>query len=287
MNFSHFYEKYNLSEFVAFPKGEETIILGGKKYYKSKSLNEKVKVIIKQYADPDVSDILVKCVDKDIVIPVFVDKNIPQYIINMIREKYRRHPKGSASLTKGYVFINPRLFHVDDQMVFQVLIHELMHLAEHQHGSQFYSINMPIIMKFYKVLFSELFEIKSPACMQNKDISEFIQLIRKDITQINLEIYNNLFIKIKKCSSLSKQEYDKKSVEIINFINMTWKRDFNKISGFEFITDAASKAYLTIGGGCAICRFFQEFWSASEIIGSMATINPNNENIKKTIKLFK
>ena len=111
MNFSYFYEKYNISEFVAFPKGEE-VTLSGQKYYKSASLNEKVKKVITKYADADVRDILVKCVEDEIITPVFLDKDIPQYIINFIRDKHRRHQLGTAFRLekRGYAFINPKIF---------------------------------------------------------------------------------------------------------------------------------------------------------------------------------
>ena len=291
MNFSHFYEKYNISEFVAFPKGEE-VTLSGQKYYKSASLNEKVKKVIMKYADADVRDILVKCVEDEIITPVFLDKDIPQYIINFIREKHRRHQLGSTYNLekKGYVFINPRLLFVNEKLVYDIIMHELMHLAELKYESKFYSINYKICMEFYKVFFSELLSVKKVSCIDDKDWAALVGRIRKIVKRKSFtfyDIYVPLFIKMEGCTSLSIDDYKILANEFLSFVVEEFKKENFIYEVPSSVWNAARKAYAKITNGGINNTIAQEFWTPTEITSIMAEISPNKKNIKDTIKLFK
>jgi predicted SprT family Zn-dependent metalloprotease len=292
MNFIHLYDKH-IAEFITFPKSEEEITIGDKKYYKNKKLTEKTKDVVRKYADADVKDIILKLIDDGLLTPVFIDKNISQYIINFVIEKHRNHLLGIATYLdkNGYVFINPKLFFVNEKEIYLTITHELIHVADYRQSEKFYSVNTPILSKFYKLLFSRIFSIK-PSAIKNEDIIYLIKELKKTDKKhaLNLNIYYKIFDKIKNSSSLKEQEFDYKSNELINFIHASWYDFDNLLRAPKNISNSFKDTYSDITGAAnkeIRSWFCQEFWTPTEVIAMIATIRPNNSFVKKTIKLLK
>jgi hypothetical protein len=292
MNFIHLYDKH-IAEFITFPKSEEEIELGGKKYYKNKELNEKLKKVVEKHAPSNVAKVLISAIDKEIITPVYIDKNIPQYIINFVSSKHRYHSKGRTYhlTSKGYIFINPKLFFVNSLDVFETLIHELMHVISLRHQKAFYRINFPVIITFYRTFFSEYFSLAKSSCVKDDMIISLVNSIKKSekANVINFyKLYYSLIKLIAENCTINKsvKEFETLADDFVSYLDERYEKFSETVP--SNIWRAGLKAYSVISGGKGKMKTIgQEFWNPEEIIASISELDSSHKNVVATLMLLR
>lgn len=268
---------------------KEELTLDGKKIYTSLGLKENVKKVSKKYL-PKIASVIIKLIDDGKLIPVFVSKNIIDYIFKQ-RKKIKSHSLATTRGDKIYIFLDTmysllKLSSVNEKFLAKLIVHELIHLADHKQPKKFFQINYKYYIEFYKEFFSNYLSIEK-ITIQNNVIDGIFkrQLVANKKGIVNFRnIYIQVFKILEKESAFNEVEYQELFDEFIEYLDSIYEGFSTNVP--TRIWEAGRLAYLKITGGKNE-TLAQEFWNPSEIICIMSELYPQSANIIKSIDLLK
>lgn len=268
--------------------GEEELTLDGKKIYTSLSLKENVKKVSKKFL-PKIYNVISSMIDSNKLIPVFLNKNLRSYLSS--KNKLKTH---SLATTRGdtiYVFLDRfysllKMSSINEKKLSIILVHELIHVSGSKQPRKFLQINYNVFLSFYKEFFSSLLAVELKN-ISNDIINGLIKRIIKSKQKgaINFRnVYFPTFKLLESHSAYSEKEYQDIYDKFIDYLD-SQIRTFS-INVPHEIWEAGRSAYIKIAEGKNE-TLAQEFWNPEEIICILSEINPNHQNVVKSINLLK
>lgn len=266
----------------------EEVDFKGQTLYTSKPLKENVKKVSKKYMPNNVSKIVIKLVDDGKIIPVFKSKSIIDYIFRQ-RKKLKNHSLATTLNGKVYIFIETmysilKLSSINEKTLSKIILHEIIHMAEHIKPKRFFSINYKYYIEFYKEFFSTYLYVKEVKDVIVIDILKRMTALRKKGIVNFYKIYHPTFQSLQKDSDIDQKEFTEAFDIFINFLDDMYSGFVKNVDGH--IWEASQAAYLKLAGGNSE-TIGQEFWSPSEIICVISEINSKHPSIINSIKLLK
>lgn len=280
------------NRFSSTPWASETELeFEGMKVYTSEALKENVKKVSIKYL-PKFSGIINKLIDQEKIEPVFMSKNIFDFLIKR-KKKLEQAPIARFIYKTKTIFLFLdhnysllKLSSVTEKKLASLITHELIHLTSEIYSQKFYSINSKYFIEFYREFFSNYLSVDINK-IKNNLIVDIIKniLISKKKGSINfISIYFAVFKALEPYSAIPKDEYQK---DIWNeFISYLEEQIYshNKYVPPR-IWEAGRFAYIKVSGGKNE-TIAQEFWNPDEIISVIAEINPNSPVAINTINLL-
>jgi hypothetical protein len=273
---------YFIQELVSIPGGSEEVVLYGKTFYTSQSIKNNIKKISKDNFPSSISSIISKLVDEERLIPLFISKNLFQHLFN--KSKYDK--LGHTLNNKAYVFLDPKIIFINEKQILIVIVHELIHLAEHSKPKDFAKINHDIYISFYKEFFFDYLQIKE----RNKVKEQIFENILSDQNNMRkkeninyYKLYLPVFKSLESFTSLSDDDYSKRFNILIDYLDESHEKFIEIVPGEIFIT---SKKVYTKLTGKKNETVGQEFRNPDEIIAVISELNIKHPNIIKTLELI-
>jgi len=276
------------ASFVTMPGiNNQEINFKNEKVYTNNSLKENVKKVASKYFSSVISSKINKLLDEGRLIPVFKSKNIIDYILKQ-RKTLKNHSLATTLNGKIYIFLDKfysllKLSSINEKLLGKVILHELIHVVDHEKPKEFLQINIKVFLEFYKEFFESYLLANN---VNNVDIINTLKRIEasKKKKMFSFEpIYIPLFKSIEDKTSLNEDEYQNRYNKFIEYLDQFYESFVKRVDPTIWI--AGQKAYLKIASGKNE-TLGQEFWNPAEILCILSEINPKNINVSKTISIL-
>lgn len=265
----------------------EKIILKGISVYTSDELKEKLKKFISKQGSSSSIDILIKLVDNETLVPVINEPSVlKQLIMKIRRQKPLTNILGAATKGVGYVVFHDSLPGLKlSSYVVKTSLHEMMHVAFQKFPEKFSKINFNIYEKFYSYLYKDFFETKT----YDKELFEkfLTRFIKDSIEGITYwETYSKLLrLAFINHTSLPKDSINQRIELLMNTVEDLL--DNNPVNRYNLLIALIRKTYRSLFTTFDyLASAGQELYVPSEIISILSTINPDHNNVIKSLKLL-
>lgn len=286
-----------LNELFATPVGlKKVAVIAGYKLYSSDKLvkaflsSMKKTSIIRPYYDK-----IEELVNEGKIIPVFMSKGIVSFISRRLFREDKNDPFGVYWLPhkRIYVFLETGMSRwgtAQNQEVASTTIHECMHLLEDD-KNKFMRVFEPVLMKYYKTAFEDLFEIQDLSKRDVKSIIDFLYKLDQQEGSINTILsgyFRFLESKFKNQTTLDDFEFRKKLVDYTVLIKIALsappsvfdKNYRNYVHIIRPLYLAYEKAF---GKKPNYVNVYQELFVPSEVASQFAELFPLSSTIKKAM----
>ena len=269
----------NLQEIFALPLGVKKVKgFPGPDVYTSDSIKKRyVSCMKKTDRSKEVFSTIEKLVDKELIIPCFLTKNVFRFVMNKIFTD--KETKGILGFympeqKKIYLLIdnntNALGFSTNDWIA-NLTIHEGMHMFADLKPSKFYSVFSSNLTAYYSNVFTNIFKLKKVDKRTIEKIVKFIYQLEMKLKRDTptLKKYYRVMLDLQQYSSLSKEDFEKVLSDYIVLIRIFWynmsavisvSRKYNHILGPLYT--GYRKVFKTRPDTFAI----QELFSLSEVV---------------------
>lgn len=283
-----------LQELFSLPIGLEKVKnFPGPPIYTSNTLKRRYIESMRKSSRANIlADKVEELVNKELVIPAFLNKGIFRFALSKIfGDPETKDILGfyMSETKKIYILINNNINffgYANNDWMSSLLLHESQHMCADLRSSKFYSLFKSDFMEFYSNLFTKIFKLKSIDKSLLERVIKFIFNIELKFPLNNntLKNYHDLLMEFQSISS-NKDEFEKTLRDYIVIIKIFWtslsgfirvSRNYRHILGP--IYDTYSSLYkITPNSTC-----IQELITLSEIIAVMS-----ETNTKLTPKIYK
>jgi len=297
------YDLEKLEEFMAMPIGMKKIgNFFGKDIYTSDKLKERflVSSSVNGRTKP-VSNSIRKLVDKEKLIPAFINKDIFSYFKYKWGDRANIHSAAAMYLFKEKKIIilmdnNISYGFANNDFISLLILHEGMHMAASLYPSAFISIFQNDLEDFYFDIFKNIFSLKGDS--KPKEIKKIVKYLfntemsfnKKVDSKIFVNYFNILTSSLSKYTTLEKDVFNKNVRDWVVCGKLYYSNPmivYNNARSFMHILNPIARAYKTVWGSAPEGNFFvQEILVPSEIISIRSEIKLDS-NIYKAFKLIK
>jgi hypothetical protein len=293
-------DEKNLHELFAPPIGLKEVdnIYGFRLYSSDRIVEAYLNAIKKSGRGNKVYKPIEALVRSKKIMPVFQVKGI----LKFFSHKMFGNPEDKAILgfyhmgiKKVYIMIENNISsiaHAKNDDIASTTIHECQHLFADMNRAKFTGIFKEELYRYYAMAFSRIFSLKQTP----KDLQKIITFIGtfegEGLNNVSskLKKYEQHLMMLKKDSSLSSEDFDKRVREMLMVINLfvnhfdTFVRAYRK---FVHIVAPLDRAYMdAFGKSNRYTTAYQELISISEVICVLSEIKPGYPKIKKVFQTF-
>lgn len=268
-----------LKEFFSLPINLEPITINSIKLYTSTNLkNSYIKAISKNKRTKPILNKLIKLIDKDKIIPCYLDKGIYNLLMLKLFGEYK-YPEKSNDLENGtkrqlvhtkaffdwqinkiIILIDNNLnlvSYINNDILANLTLHECCHMFQYNKPNKFFSIFKNKLIEFYTNFYSTLFSCKIDEEFSNisEEILKFVyENIELKVTTWNYNILKELYTLISKLeekSDLKKDEFIRRKKLLILSIYLVSSNPnsyVNNLSKFYLITNSLNTSYIKMYG---------------------------------------
>lgn len=274
---------------------EELNLRGFGTVYTSETYKNKTKNMIRKFAPSYSITILESMIDRGMVVPISLSKNLFNYL------KKRKEIKNEQtsgfyrpSDEKIYLLWEPLNRSKIKSAIVWVLFHEAMHMAAAFNPKAFFNANKVPLLKFYFYIYSKFFKTdkkynREVMLLVSKWVENSLILIEKSGSgRPNIKHLTNFLDAFDKYSTLDSKERDRKQ----DLVWDAWVDYYNKSTTtkesdelFEYFDEAYSKMFKMMDAGYE-GTVEEEILLPSAVISKLASNNPNLQYVKKSLRII-
>lgn len=277
-------------------KEREEVSVDGNIFYTNEKLRQFVIKVVEKKLPKVQSKKIKHLIENKTIIPLFMTKSLWDYFRNRYKHtNYKTGVRGFVhkKTNKIYIMMDSLLLRgisISNNLLIRVILHELIHLSFDIDAKRYLQINLPILTKYYKYVFSSLFKISKDKDITNI-IQRFIILFVKHEKQrrTNFNELVDLMNKFYSYTDLEEKEFDKIGTRYIDFIELEInKKEVELRKNYKDITNTLSRSFV---------RAFnvsdndsdpdQRAYITSEVIATLAMVKPKSKFVIQTINIIK
>jgi len=284
----------NLNELFSIPIGLKPVTkVSGVQLYSSESLlNGYIKAIRETDATKNLSDIIVKLVNDNRIIPCYINKGILRVLVwKLFVFGPLRQIIALFNLEENKVFIlidNNISFigYVSNEHLSKLTLHECSHMAAYNKSSEFYKLFSKELLDFYTFYFKSLFKSQS---ISEKSVSKFVRFISSSETELNrdtkviVESIRKLLLNFRSSFEGSDENFNtivENYLRVVTLLLTIWtKNTFIEILKLKTIITPFYRSYQTVFGINTVGRVLhcQEVIFPSEVISVYSEKTPQEK----------